>query len=181
MAAFHPTTHPNYIPDYMAASVRSISYKHLWEQGVRCIAFDADSTLVAHGGIELNAETIQYLRDEREKGYIADIIIATNRKKRNLDALAQALSAKAVIHGHGIVRKPSQAFYSDLIQQSGYKPEQIAMVGDKLLQDVFGANRAGLVSILVEPLGPPAWFDALLLHRWRQERITKNFTHVQRF
>ena len=38
-------------------------------------------------------------------------------------------------------------------------PQQTAMLGDKLLTDVLGANRSGVLAVMVEPMGGPkgAW------------------------
>ena len=37
--------------------------------------------------------------------------------------------------------------------QAGVSPAQTAMLGDKLLTDILGANRSGALAVMVEPLG----------------------------
>jgi len=73
------------------------------------------------------------------------------------------------MHASLTTRKPTRKYYESLSALLGVKSQQIAMVGDKLLQDIYGANRVGMVSILVEPVGPEAWYDAAILRRFRQE------------
>ncbi len=45
------------------------------------------------------------------------------------------------------------------MERAGFSPAQTAMLGDKLLTDVLGARRSGVLAIMVEPLGGPvgAW------------------------
>ena len=51
------------------------------------------------------------------------------------------------------------------MEQAGETPEHTAMVGDKLLTDVLGAKRSGVLALMVEPLGGPvgAWNHVLHL------------------
>ena len=53
----------------------------------------------------------------------------------------------------------------------GVTPEETAMLGDKLLTDMLGAHAAGVLPLMVEPLGGPqgAWNRMLhLLQRpWK--------------
>ncbi len=48
-------------------------------------------------------------------------------------------------------RKPSQRFFLELLKVSGVtSPREILVIGDSLADDVYGATRAGLQTILVE-------------------------------
>ena len=46
---------------------------------------------------------------------------------------------------------------------AGVEREHTAMLGDKLLTDVLGAKRSGVLALMVEPLGGPvgAWNHVL--------------------
>ena len=39
-----------------------------------------------------------------------------------------------------------------ILKTFGYKPEEVAAIGDQLLTDVLGANRMQITSILVNPM-----------------------------
>ena len=43
-------------------------------------------------------------------------------------------------------------------------PAQTAMLGDKLLTDVLGANRSGVLAVMVEPAGGPKGLWNHVLH-----------------
>ena len=56
---------------------------------------------------------------------------------------------------------PDEALHRWLaaMEKAGVTPQQTAMLGDKLLTDVLGANRSGVLAVMVEPMGGPkgAW------------------------
>lgn len=171
----HKGTWPNYAPNYIAQSVRDIDFAQLKEEGITCIAFDIDATLLPSGSFELDENTQQYIRQQKEMGNIERVAIATNRRKGNLGDLPAHIGADTAVYSQGLEFKPFATYYSRLVKQLGCKRENIAMVGDKLWQDVTGGNRAGLTTILVEPVGPPRWIERLLLSRWRRKRRLKRF------
>jgi predicted HAD superfamily phosphohydrolase YqeG len=49
------------------------------------------------------------------------------------------------------------------------------MVGDKLLFDVWGGNRAGLVTVLVQPIGPDQWFDRVVRIRFWERMVLRRW------
>jgi HAD superfamily hydrolase (TIGR01458 family) len=59
-------------------------------------------------------------------------------------ALEYAAGVDAVVLG-----KPAQAFYDLAVEDLGLAPEEAVMVGDDIRTDVEGAQRAGLVGVLV--------------------------------
>ena len=71
----------------------------------------------------------------------------------------------------GHAGKPSARGFRRAMARVGVTPEETAMLGDKLLTDMLGANRAGVLPLMVEPLGGPqgAWNRILhLLQRpWK--------------
>ena len=60
----------------------------------------------------------------------------------------------------------------------GVTPRETAMLGDKLLTDMLGANRAGVLPLMVEPLGGPcgAWNKVLhgLQRPWKAASLKKH-------
>ena len=50
-----------------------------------------------------------------------------------------------------VIQATQPILSADKITMAGAQPVHIAMVGDRLLNDVVGANRAGLTTILVNP------------------------------
>ena len=63
----------------------------------------------------------------------------------------------------GHAGKPGTRGYRQAMELAGQPPERTAMLGDKLLTDVLGARRSGVLALMVEPLGGPvgAWNHVL--------------------
>ena len=65
-------------------------------------------------------------------------------------------------------RLPGRGIYvsSDraAMEKAGVTPQQTAMLGDKLLTDVLGANRSGVLAVMVEPMGGPKGVWNHILH-----------------
>ncbi|WP_448004982.1 TIGR01458 family HAD-type hydrolase [Agromyces bauzanensis] len=92
-------------------------------------------------------------------------------------ALEYASGRTAVVLG-----KPDPAFYGTAVADLGVAPDQVVMVGDDIRTDVEGAQRAGLVGVLVRTgkfaasdldgdVTPDAVLDSIAdLPRWWAER-----------
>jgi uncharacterized protein len=159
-----------FVPDFYAASFADINFAALQQRGIDCIALDIDNTLIPHGGVELNEETITFFREQRDAGNIRRLAIATNRSRKRLGNLGEAMHADVRFHASGLRRKPLQSYFDALREQLDCEASAIAMVGDKIIQDVWGGNRAGLTTILVDPVGPALWFEKMLFRLARPDR-----------
>jgi len=63
----------------------------------------------------------------------------------------QRLLGHVVISSHVGVRKPGRGFFQRVIEGAGCPPEQIAFVGDDIDNDYRGAERAGMLALLLDP------------------------------
>lgn len=146
-------------PDYIADTVAGIDFAYLRSNGIRAIYIDLDGTVVNRGTFDVPAPILQALRKQS-----LDIYIATNRPvKRDLKNLKDDLGATGVVHPQGVWCKPLPPYYRKSIKAHGLQPKQVAMIGDRYLQDIFGANSAGLTTIVVRKLDQPAnWVDRIL-------------------
>lgn len=159
---------PKFVPDYMASSLLDVDFKELKRQGVKYVAFDADSTLVPSRGKLLDAKTEAFLKKNRP--LFKDWCIASNRITNDLLPLAKSMDAH-VIQATILIRKPQRRFYKWVL---GYfkpkKSSEIAMIGDKLIADMFGAKRADMTTVWVEKIGRDNPWDMLLqVRRWERQ------------
>lgn len=154
------------IPDYVVDSVFNIDFRGLQTLGIRCLVLDVDHTLVSYRVHVLDDTMRDFLLDQKSRGYIEKIFLASN-STRNLNAIADSIGA-SVMQPH-FARKPAGAYFKKLQRMLEYRPQEVVMVGDKLLTDILGGNRAGFVTVLVTPIGPDRLFDRLLMRRiWSQ-------------
>lgn len=137
-------------PDFLAKDIASIDFKYLKKIGVTTCFIDLDGTVVGRSTFEVPAITSQILKDSG-----LDIKIATNRpRSRSLENLEHQLNASGVIHPKGFYAKPTKHYFQNALKEFGLKPTQVVMIGDRMLQDISGANRSGIYSLMVNKVGP---------------------------
>jgi HAD superfamily phosphatase (TIGR01668 family) len=159
-------------PDYIAESVADIDYPLLIGSSITTCFIDLDNTVVERG---MYAVEMRVIRALSRSGL--DVYIATNRpKSRDLKNLRKDLNAKGVIHPHGIFAKPMKRYYMNALRDLNLQPHEVVMIGDRYLQDMFGANLAGIYSLLVHKVGgPKGIFDKLFtaIDHWLTRRYTR--------
>lgn len=147
-----------FLPNYIASSVLELKPEELKRLGITHLVFDIDETVVPKKYNQLTDEYIGFLQALEKKEFI--ILIGSNTR-RDLGEITKHLSAD-IVPPSRTAFKPLKRYFKQVIETADVPPKQIAMVGDKLLNDVIGANRVGLTSILVEPYTRRmSW-----LHRW---------------
>lgn len=140
-------------PDYRVANVSDIDEAVLKSHGVKGIAFDADSTLVEPSGENIAPKTLGYLQK-----LTLPLYIATNRTAPNGDEIGTLIGAQKVVHATKTFRKPQKRYFNELASVSGIPLSKLVLVGDRLLTDIVGGNRAGMLTIYVEALGRDPWY-----------------------
>lgn len=161
-------------PDYVASGVDSINFNLLANAGIKCVAFDIDGTLTKNKSHTIDHTFAKNLKDKLDTAGIKTRFLASN-SIRSLQDIADELGAFEMHQPHGITGKPSKEYYAQLIEKSGCKPHQIVMIGDRLLQDTWGAKRAGLTTILVAQKPEFATLrDKIIGRQWWQPILVRN-------
>ena len=135
-----------FVPDLYQKSIYTINYKKLKKRGIKCLLFDLDNTLVPYSGDVPTAE----LKDLFAR--ISDefkLIIMSNSGKTRLTPFKEQLNIDVAYSS----MKPLKRKYKKIMNLYNFKDTEIAAVGDQLITDIFGANRNGITSILVNPVG----------------------------
>jgi HAD superfamily phosphatase (TIGR01668 family) len=145
-------------PHYVARSILDIDTPCLQQRGITHLVFDLDNTLVHHGSSDIRLDYSRYLDLLKDRGFT--ILIGTNR--RHGTQIIATMPNLPAVGSAGISYKPLPSFYKRLVYLSGTSPAHIAMVGDRVLNDVIGARIAGFTTILVEPLAR----KTSAIHRW---------------
>lgn len=173
------TADPLYVPDYFAQGVYDIDFAKLKKDGIKVIAFDADNTLISFSLSPFHPKHIdkKLLKKMQKNRKLFDKwIIASNRPTNDLQELATSVQAQVVRAGI-LLRKPRKAYFKQVVIRANVAPEQIAMVGDKLIADMFGANRVGMKTVLVRPVGADNPIDRIFqtrrIERWLLRKFIK--------
>jgi HAD superfamily phosphatase (TIGR01668 family) len=163
---------PKFVPDYTATSLLDVDFKQLKKDGIRFVALDADSTLVNYRGTVIDAKTRRYVLEQKK--HIENWCIASNRITNDLSPLAESIQVQ-IIPSSLIVRKPQKRYFRRIAEYFGAEDvSQIVMIGDKLIADVWGANRFGCTTVWVEHLGKDSLHDrAFRVRQWEHMMMRK--------
>lgn len=135
------------IPQGVYASVTDLRPEALAAKGIRLVLADLDNTLVPYQVGEPTPE-IRAWKEGLEEAGIALFLLSNSRKPTRPSHFAQALGIP--YQGHS--GKPKRGGYLRAMERMGVRPEETVMVGDQIFTDVLGANRTGIVPLLVKPI-----------------------------
>jgi hypothetical protein len=164
---FSKLTHKSWwLPTYTASSVLAIPIQTLVDANIHHMILDIDDTLVPLRGDQLSPAYVRYFKKVRQAHI--EVSIGSNTR-RDIISIAHSIDAAVIPHPWWSY-KPMGAFYKRVIAQTQEPPGSIVMVGDRVVQDVIGANRAGLVTILVTPIKRQPgrlsrWYRRYLVHQ----------------
>lgn len=142
------------IPDRLYGRYTELTPQALDDMGVRLLLCDLDYTL-APRRMERPDDALRAWIEACRAAGIEVTILSNNRSSRRVETFCSDLGIRYVGHAG----KPGTKGFRQAMEQAGEPPEHTAMVGDKLLTDVLGAKRSGVMALMVEPLGGPvgAW------------------------
>lgn len=137
-------------PDVAARSVHDVDYGSLVARGMQAVLFDLENTLCRWRTWELDGRTWGLLDTLLGQG--VRLAVVTNARLPADHPLVVSLRGRGV-PVVGVARKPSRRGIQRALDMLGVAPSRAVLVGDQLLTDVLGGRRAGLLTVLVNPLG----------------------------
>lgn len=156
--------------DYHVQSVNELPLDTLWQNGVRGLLFDLDNTVTAWRSMEVDEATHRCLLGMRQRGFRVGIV--SNSDKARVTPIGELLGVPA-FYSAG---KPGVRTILRACEMLGLEPRQTAFVGDQMLTDILGANRAGLISILTDIVHPDEFWGTRYLARGVERLIQRHLT-----
>lgn len=135
-----------YMPDIYQKSIFTINYQKLMTNGIKCLLFDLDNTLVPYYQKEPDRRIIDLFNNLKERGFTVAII--SNSPKKRLEPFVEKLNVECSCSS----RKPSTKGFKELMRKLDFNECEIAIIGDQILTDVVGGNKVGITTILTSPL-----------------------------
>ncbi len=137
-----------FIPNEFHDTFFDIDFKDLYQKGYRVILTDLDNTLITYAEFIPTEKIINKLDSIRNLGF--EIFIISNNHSPRINAFLKDTDYLGI----GNARKPLSVGFKKILKLSknNYNKEQIIIIGDQLMTDIYGANRFGAYSILVNPL-----------------------------
>ncbi len=135
-----------FLPDRYYKSIYDIDYRKLKNDGIKCLLFDLDNTIVPPN-IKKPDKKVRDLFDNLKELDFKIIIISNSNKKR-----LTPFKEELVVDCSASSLKPSKTKFLKILKEYKYDLSETAIIGDQLLTDVFGGNRIGITTVLVNPI-----------------------------
>lgn len=152
-----------YVPDIYTKSIYAINYDKLKEQGIKCLLFDLDNTLVPYSIKEAD-EKIKQLFDVLKNDF--NVVLFSNSPKTRIKSFKDYLEVDCLASA----KKPFRKSFDKILNEFKYEENEVAIIGDQLYTDILGGNKVGIMTILVNPVSNkyPFWTK---LGRLNEKRI----------
>ena len=155
-----------FIPDIYAKSIYAINYKKLKRNGIKCLLFDLNNTIASY-------ETDYPSNKLRELFYTLSedfkVIIVSNSSKDRVRPFKEKLNVDSAYRAY----KPFKRKYKKILNLYKYKDTEIACIGDMLITDIYGGNRMGFTSILVNKMSIEEPFYVKMLRKIDNKILNK--------
>ena len=155
-----------YVPDIYSHDIYTVDYENLKSRGIKCLIFDLDNTLVTIKEFSPREETKELFKKLKEMNF--KIFIASNSIKARVKGFHDVLKVDYI----SSAGKPHSEKIKELIENEKFTLDQIAMIGDSMMDDVVCGNTLGITTVLLDQMSkaeyPVAW-----VKRRKEKRIQK--------
>ena len=135
-------------PDYNLKNVYEIDFEELKQQGVKCLMFDLDSTVMVSKSANFLPETLDWF-DTFLKDF--EVAIISNNKNDSYIENANNIAPCKVI---GRADKPNPKVMKEYLDSVNIEPKSAIMIGDRPLTDILAGKLLGCKTILVGSINP---------------------------
>lgn len=135
-------------PDYNLKNIYEINFEELKSQGIKCIMFDLDSTVMVSKSAEFLPETVAWFNTFINDFEVA--IISNNTKDEYIENASKIAPCRVI----GKAKKPNPKVMKEYLDSINIKPCEAVMVGDRPLTDILAGKWLGCKTILVGSINP---------------------------
>lgn len=136
-----------FTPTYFEKSVFGIELGMLKQKGIKLLILDIDNTLVPRSVYAPTDEVRSWLFKVASFGF--DVAFISNGPKDRVEEFCEG-----VYFYVGRACKPLTSGIKAAMQHFNVRRRHVCLIGDQLFTDIWGANRAKIMSILVDPIDP---------------------------
>jgi len=135
-------------PDYNLKNVYEIDFTDLKAQGIKCLMFDLDSTIMVSKSANFLPETLEWFNSFIND---FDVVIISNNKDDKYIENANDIAPCLVI---GNANKPNPKVMAEYLKTKNILPGEAVMIGDRPLTDILAGKLLGCKTILVGSINP---------------------------
>ncbi len=133
--------------DWVCRDIYDLTGQKLVDKGIKLLLADLDNTLVPYG-VPLPTDEVCAWNEGLKAAGVTLFVLSNNRHADRPRIFSEALGIPFI----GYAGKPKTPSFFKAMDQMGVTKEQTAIVGDQIFTDVLGGNRAGVTTILVQPI-----------------------------
>lgn len=156
-----------FYPRLYLDSAYEVPYGDFRKKGYRGVIFDIDNTLVPHDA-PADARALELFDRLRDLGFRTCLL--SNNKEPRVKSFADQVKSPYLYKGG----KPGVRGYLAAMEKMGTDLGTTLFVGDQLFTDVYGANRAGVYSVLVKPMNPREEIQ-IVLKRYLEKPVLRAY------
>lgn len=135
-----------FLPNKHVNTIYDITPEILLNENKKGIIVDLDNTLVPWNVEHATDEVIQWLNDMKKANI--NVTIFSNNNEDRVTLFAEPLETPYVFKAN----KPLRKAFMTAQKAMNLSENEIVVIGDQLLTDILGGNRAGFDTILVVPI-----------------------------
>ena len=135
-----------FYPDAYQKSIYTINYDKLKENGIKCLLFDLDNTCVPYTDRVPNKKLKDLFNKLDSMGF--KVIIFSNSPQKRLAPFKKELKVDCCAKAG----KPRKKNFIKILDLYKYDLSEVAIIGDQLVTDIYGGNKVGITTILVNPM-----------------------------
>lgn len=126
------------------SSIDDVDFEEIAASGARAVLFDLENTIIPPGG-PFDDDGRRIIARAKDAGLAVGVV-----------SNASAGWVQPAVAAEGLVciapaGKPAPTAFLDACKQLDVRPDEAVYVGDQVITDVLGSQRAGLRAILVQP------------------------------
>lgn len=138
------------------------------DMGVKGVLLDIDGTLMRTKDKSPAPEVMNWINDLKNSG-IAVYVLSNNKHPERVKNFAESIGAQWTYLAH----KPAKSGFIKAAGSLKLNHSQIAVIGDQIYTDMFGAARCGMRGLLVNSMDTYLWYyyprHILELLFWREK------------
>ena len=135
-----------FFPDYSHKAVDDIDVQELYESGIRYALLDIDNTIVPYTSPFPDDKALKFLKSLSDNG-IRYCFVSNNNKNR-----VEEFNKYIGVPVYPRAKNPLLFGIDKAMRDFGAVKENTVLIGDQIFTDMWGGKRAGILTVLVEPI-----------------------------
>ena len=158
-----------FYPHMIVDKVQNINLEMLKEKNIKGLILDIDNTLVPNHVKEADKGAVDWIEKVKSSGFKACIV--SNASKKRVVKFNERLKLHAIHRAS----KPGTAAFRKALELMELEEKEIAVVGDQIFTDIYGGNRLGAFTILVDPIDSKTEFIFVRFKRLFEKLVLKSY------